>query len=150
VRIIAACVIRAVAGTDHLTYLVEATQKAGDRVSLNIKLKPCGSGPRASLDPARAWNLNSLRGLLIVQQQEVSAMKLSIAPVVILLALSSPAFAQSGSLDNGLSLGKSMRGVNNGVPYPNTNVTDGTAPVGSSGWTRHHKHYRHHRHHKHH
>jgi hypothetical protein len=117
-RIIAACVIPAVAGADHLTYLVDAS--------------------------------NSLRGLLIAQQQEVTAMKLSIVAVAAVLALSSPAFAQSSSDGlNGSTLGKSMPGVNNGVPYPNTNVTNGTAPVGSSGWTRHHKHYRHDRHHRH-
>jgi hypothetical protein len=105
-----------------------------------------------------------MRGLLIVQQQEVTAMKLSIVAVAAVFALSSPAFAQSYNSDglNGANLGKSMRGVNNGVPYPTTNATDGTAPVGSSGWRphravtpkhyrhhwhdRHHKHYRHHRH----
>jgi hypothetical protein len=99
--------------------------------------------------------LNSLRGLLIVQQQEVTAMKLSIVAVAAVFALSSPVFAQSYNSDglNGASLGKSMRGVNNGVPYPNTNATGGTAPVGSDGWHRHHryhKHYRHHPHHRHH
>jgi hypothetical protein len=118
-RIIAACVIRAVAGAGHLTYLVETS--------------------------------NSLRGLSIAQQHGVTAMKLSIVAVAAVLALSSPAFAQSSSDGlNGSTLGKSMRGVNNGVPYPNTNMTNGTAPVGSTGWTRHHKHYRHHRHYKHH
>jgi hypothetical protein len=77
-------------------------------------------------------------------------MKLSVVAVAAVFALSSPAFAQSSSDGlNGSTLGKSMRGVNNGVPYPNTNATDGTAPVGSSGWTRHHKHYRHYKHHRH-
>jgi len=96
-----------------------------------------------------------LYGLLIVQQQEVTAMKLSIIAVAAVFALTSPAFAQTGSSDglNGATLGKSMRGVNNGVPYPNTNATHGTAPVGSgavgSKHHRYHGHYRHHRHHRH-
>ena len=93
-------------------------------------------------------NLNSLRDLLIVQQQEVTPMKLTILAVATVLALSTAAFAQSSTE----TLGKSMRGVNNGVPYPNTNVTNGTAPVGSGGWRHrwHHKHHHwHHRHHKH-
>ena len=82
-------------------------------------------------------------------------MKLSIVAVAAVFALSSPAFAQMGTSDglNGATLGKSMRGVNNGVPYPNTNVTRGTAPVGSgavgSKHHRYHGHYRHHRHHRH-
>ena len=52
-------------------------------------------------------------------------MKLIIVAVATMFALSGAAFAQSGSTDglNGATLGKSMRGVNNGVPYPNTNVT---------------------------
>src|SRR6202166_415620 len=95
-------------------------------------------------------NLHSLHGLLIVQHQEVPAMKLSIAAVAAVVELSSPAFAQSYNSDglNGANLCKSMRGVNNGVPYPNTNATDGT--VGSGGGRyygaptphRHHKHYK--------
>ena len=54
-------------------------------------------------------------------------MKLSIVAVAAVFALSSAAFAQSifGRLERG-QLGKSMRGVNNGVPYPNTNATHGT------------------------
>jgi hypothetical protein len=112
--------------------------------------------PLADLDPAGAWNLNSLHGLLIVQQQEVTAMKLSIVAVAAVFALSSPAFAQSSTDGlNGSTLGKSMRGVNNGVPYPNTNATHGT--VGSAkhygaptpGYHRHHHYYGHHRHHSH-
>ncbi len=87
-------------------------------------------------------------------------MKLIIVAVATVFALSSPAFAQSSSTDglNGATLGKSMRGVNNGVPYPNTNATRGT--VGSGGGRyygapsmrhhRHHEHYGHHRHYKHH
>jgi len=83
-------------------------------------------------------------------------MKLSIVAVAAVVALSSPAFAQSYNSDglNGANLGKSMRGVNNGVPYPNTNATRGT--VGSGGRYygaptphRHHKHYRHYGHHRH-
>jgi hypothetical protein len=73
-------------------------------------------------------------------------MKLIILTVATVFALSAPAFAQ-GSTD---TLGKSMRGVNNGVPYPNTNVTGGTAPVGSSGWRHHRQHHWHHGHHRHH
>ena len=75
-------------------------------------------------------------------------MKLVIVAVASVLTLSGPAFAQSGSSDglNGSTLGKSMRGVNNGVPYPNTNATDRTAPVGGRG-TMHRRH--HHWHHKH-
>jgi len=46
-------------------------------------------------------------------------MKLSIVAVAAVFALSSPALAQSGSSDNGLSLGTSQPGVNAGVPYPN-------------------------------
>lgn len=102
----------------------------------------------------RQGNLNSLRGLLIVQQHEVTVMKLLIVAVTTVIALSSPAFAQTFSSDglNGATLGKSMRGVYNGVPYPNTNLTNGTATVGSSGGRQYgaahwyHKHYRHHRH----
>jgi len=98
-----------------------------------------------------------LHGLLIVQQQEVTAMKLSIVAVAAVFALSSPAFAQSYNSDglNGANLGKSTRGVNNGVPYPNTNATHGT--VGSAKhygaptprYHRHHHYYGHHRHHSH-
>jgi hypothetical protein len=95
-----------------------------------------------------------MRGLLIVQQQEVTAMKLSIVAVAAVFALSSPAFAQSSSSGDGLNgstLGKSMPGVNAGVPYPNPATTGRTAPVGSSGATqygasKHHWHHRHHRH----
>jgi hypothetical protein len=91
-----------------------------------------------------------VRGLLIAQQQEVTAMKLIILAVATVFALSAPVLAQSGTE----TLGKSMRGVNNGVPYPNTNVTGGTAPVGGGGATYrmhryHHHHYKHHRHHRH-
>jgi hypothetical protein len=91
-------------------------------------------------------------------------MKLSVVAVAAVFALSSPAFAQSGSSDtfssdglNGAMLGKSMRGVNNGVPYPNP-ATDGSARVGG-GWRhgdaaprryRHHHHYKHYRHYRHH
>jgi hypothetical protein len=116
-RIIAARVIRAVAGSDHLTYLVEG-----------------------------------MRGLLIVQQQEVTAMKLSIVAVAAVFALSSPAFAQSSSSGDGLNgstLGKSMPGANAGVPYPNPATTDRTPTVRSSGWNqhgaatpKHHRHYK--------
>jgi hypothetical protein len=104
-----------------------------------------------------------LHGLLIVQQQEVTAMKLSIVAVAAVVALSSPAFAQSYNSDglNGANLGKSMRGVNNGVPYPNTNATQGTVGGGGGRYYgapgmrhhrhhRHHEHYGHHRHYKHH
>jgi hypothetical protein len=76
-------------------------------------------------------------------------MKLIILTVATVLALSAAAFAQSSTE----TLGKSMRGVNNGVPYPNTNVMGGTARAGNSGWKRprHHWHYKpHHRHHRHH
>ena len=90
-------------------------------------------------------------------------MKLSIVALATMLALSSAAFAQSGTSDglNGATLGQSMRGVNSGVPYPNTNATRST--VGSGGGRyygapsmrhhrhhRHHEHYGHHRHYKHH
>ena len=81
-------------------------------------------------------------------------MKLVIVAVASVLALSGPAFAQSGSSDglNGSTLGKSMRGVNNGVPYPNTNAADRAGRVGSGGWKHHghHWHYKHHRHDRHH
>ncbi len=90
-------------------------------------------------------------------------MKLSIVAVAAVIALSSPALAQGGSSDtfssdglNGAMLGKSMRGVNNGVPYPNTNAANGTVGVGRGGWrhgaatSRHYRHYRHHYHYKHH
>lgn len=70
-------------------------------------------------------------------------MKVSIAAVAVVFALSSPAFAQTGSSDglNGATLGQSQPGVNAGVPYPNTTATDNpnpaatdrTAPVDSSG-----------------
>jgi hypothetical protein len=105
-------------------------------------------------------NLNSLRGLLIVRQPEVMVMKLLIVAMAAVFALCSPAFAQSSTDGlNGSTLGKSMRGVNNGVPYPNTNLTDPTARAGG-GWNqhgaatrwhhRHHNHYNHYRHHRHH
>jgi hypothetical protein len=128
-----------------------ACKWAGDHVSLTFNR----GHPIQDLDPAGARNLNSLHGLLIVQQQEVTAMKLSIVAVAAVFALSSPVFAQSYNSDglNGANLGKSMRGVNNGVPYPNTSATGGTASVGSGGWHRHHryhKHYRHRQHHRHH
>jgi hypothetical protein len=76
-------------------------------------------------------------------------MKLVTVALAAMFALCSPAFAQSGSSDglNGLTLGKSMPGVNNGVPYPNTNVTDGTAGVRRTGaMHRGHHHRRHHKH----
>jgi hypothetical protein len=101
-----------------------------------------------------------LRGLLIVRQPEVIVMKLLIVAMAAVFALCSPAFAQSSTDGlNGSTLGKSMRGVNNGVPYPNTNLTDPTARAGG-GWNqhgvatrwhhRHHNHYNHYRHHRHH
>jgi hypothetical protein len=52
-RIIAACVIRAVASADHLTYLVDGIQNADDHVSLTFY----GGHPTQSHDPARAWEL---------------------------------------------------------------------------------------------
>jgi hypothetical protein len=81
-------------------------------------------------------------------------MKLLIVAVTTLFALCSPAFAQSGSSDglNGSTLGKSMRGVNNGVPYPNSTARDGAGQVGGGGaryraaYPRHHTHGMHHRH----
>jgi hypothetical protein len=119
-------------------------QNAGDHASpaFNADLRI-----GVTLGPGRR-NLNSLRDLLIVQQHEVTPMKLIILAVATVLALSAAAFAQSSTE----TLGKSMRGVNNGVPYPNTNVTGATAPVGSGGWRHrwHHRHHPwHHRHHRH-
>jgi hypothetical protein len=80
-------------------------------------------------------------------------MKFVIVAAATMVALSSPAFAQSGSSDerNGLMLGKSMPGVNNGVPYPNTNTIDETTRVDRSGaaYRGHQHHRRHHRHHRH-
>jgi hypothetical protein len=134
-RIIAACVPRAVAGAGHVAYLVEAIR------------------PKATIRPQRG-NLNSLRGLLTAQQQEVIAMKLIIATLATVFALAGPAFAQSSSDGlNGSTLGKSMRGVNNGVPYPNTNATEGTGRGGGGGvmYHGHHRHHwKHHWHHRHH
>jgi hypothetical protein len=116
--------------------------------------------PHLSRRKHASGNLNSLRGLLIARQPEVMAMKLLIVAMAAVFALCSPAFAQSSSDGlNGSTLGKSMRGVNNGVPYPNTNLTDPTARAGG-GWNqhgaatrwhhRHHNHYNHYRHHRHH
>jgi hypothetical protein len=80
-------------------------------------------------------------------------MKLIIAAVATVFALSSAALAGDFSTDglNGSTLGKSMRGVYNGVPYPNTNTnaTNVTAPVGSWNAMRRGHHHRHHWHHKH-
>jgi hypothetical protein len=76
-------------------------------------------------------------------------MKLSIVAVATVLALSSSAFAQTGTSDglNGATLGQSQNGVSAGVPYPNpaaadpapeathnptAAATDRTAPVASS------------------
>lgn len=76
-------------------------------------------------------------------------MKLAIAAVAAVLALSSPAFAQTGTSDglNGTTLGQSQNGFSSGVPYPNPGAadptpeathnptpaaTDRTAPVASS------------------
>jgi hypothetical protein len=154
-RIIAACVIRSVAGADHLAYLVEGMQKADDHLSLTVDGGHAAlSGPPAGLDPAKAWELKFFARFIDRAAQEVTAMKLIIVAVATVFALSSPAFAQSFSSDglNGATLGKSMRGVNNGVPYPNTNARDGSAPVGRSGATqygasKHHWHHGHHRHH---
>jgi hypothetical protein len=83
-------------------------------------------------------------------------MKLIIVAVATVLALSSAALAGDFSVDgmNGSTLGKSMRGVYNGVPYPNTNAVNRIAPVESWNAMRrghhHHWHYKHHRHHWHH
>jgi hypothetical protein len=82
----------------------------------------------------------------------MTAMKLIIVALATVFALSSPAFAQSGSSDglNGATLGKSMPGVYNGVPYPNTNTAEGTARAGNSrAMYRRHPHQAHHRHHWH-
>ena len=78
-------------------------------------------------------------------------MKLSIVAVAAVFALSSPAFAQSYNSDglNGANLGKSMRGVNNGVPYPNTNATHGTVGSGRYYGAPTHRYHGHHGHHKH-
>jgi hypothetical protein len=89
-------------------------------------------------------------------------MKLSIVALAAMFALSGAAFAQSGTSDglNGTTLGQSMRGVNSGVPYPNTNATRATVGSGGGryygapsmrhhGHHRHHEHYGHHRHYKH-
>ncbi len=117
------------------------------------------------LRPSGGRELNSSRGLSIARQPEVIAMKLSIVAMAAVLALCSPAVAQSDRSDglNGATLGKSMPGSNNGVPYPNP-ATDGAARVRSGGWSQHgatspryhhhhygyHNHHHHHRHHKHH
>ena len=65
---------------------------------------------------------------LIMQQQEVTVMKLSIVAVAAVFALSSPAFAQMGTSDglNGATLGQSQPGVNAGVPYHDTTPADPT------------------------
>lgn len=108
-------------------------------------------------DPAKAREPKFFARFVDRAAQEVTAMKLSVVAVAAMFALSSPVFAQSSTDGlNGSTLGKSMRGVNNGVPYPNTNATEGAGTtVGSSGWKHHgaahghhwhHKHYRHHRH----
>ncbi len=80
-------------------------------------------------------------------------MKLIIVALATMFALSSAALAGDFSTDglNGATLGKSMRGVNNGVPYPNTNAAHGT--VGSTGGRyygapTHHRHHRHHKHYR--
>jgi hypothetical protein len=79
-------------------------------------------------------------------------MKLAIVAVATVLALSSPAFAQTGASDglNGTTLGQSQNGFSSGVPYPNPAAadptpeathnpapvaTDRTAPVASNGVT---------------
>jgi hypothetical protein len=55
-------------------------------------------------------------------------MKLAIAAVATVLALSSPAFAQTGTSDglNGTTLGQSQNGFSSGVPYPNPAAADPT------------------------
>ena len=66
--------------------------------------------------------------LLIMQQQEVTVMKLSIVAVAAVFALSSPAFAQMGTSDglNGATLGQSQPGFSAGVPYHDTTAADPT------------------------
>jgi hypothetical protein len=121
-------------------------QKTGDQVALTIRGDQATKNP----DSPRDQELKFLAWFVDRAAQEVTAMKLVIVAVATMFALSSPAFAQSGSSDglNGSTLGKSMPGVNNGVPYPNTNATDGTPRIGSSGaMPRMHRH--HHRHRKH-
>jgi hypothetical protein len=82
-------------------------------------------------------------------------MKLITVAVATVFALSGAALAGDFSVDgvNGSTLGKSMRGVYNGVPYPNTNAMNGTARIDRSNAMHrrhHHWHYKHHRHHWHH
>jgi hypothetical protein len=77
-------------------------------------------------------------------------MKLAIVAVATVFALSSPAFAQTGTSDglNGTTLGQSQNGFSSGVPYPNPAAADPvpeathnpapaathrTAPVASGG-----------------
>jgi hypothetical protein len=74
-------------------------------------------------------------------------MKLAIAAVAAVLALSSPAFAQTGTSDrlNGTTLGQSQNGFSAGVPYPNPAATDptpeathsATANIGNTSDRRH-------------
>ena len=54
-------------------------------------------------------------------------MKLSIAAVATVFALSSPAFAQDHL--NGSTLGQSQPGYNSGVPYPNPAAVDDPVPA---------------------
>jgi hypothetical protein len=72
-------------------------------------------------------------------------MKLCVLAAVTAFALSSPAFAQTGTSDglNGATLGKSMPGANSGVPYPGPAAT----PVGSSRDAKQHAAHRKHRKH---
>jgi hypothetical protein len=129
-------------------------QTADDQVSLRFS----GNHATESHDPAGAWELEFFARFVDRAAQEVIAMKLIIVALATMFALSGAALAGDFSTDglNGATLGKSMRGVNNGVPYPNTNAAHGT--VGSAGGRyygapthhRHHKHYRHYGHHRHH
>jgi hypothetical protein len=57
-------------------------------------------------------------------------MKLSIVAAATVFALSSPAFAQTGTSDglNGTTLGQSQNGFSAGVPYPNPAARDDPTP----------------------
>jgi hypothetical protein len=150
--IIAACVVGTLGDSDRLSYLVQHMHE--DRRDADL--------PTESRDLFRHGNLKLPARFVDRAAQEVIAMKLIIAAAAAVFALSSPALAQDRDFStdglNGSTLGKSMRGVNNGVPYPNTNLTGGAAPAGGGSWRYHrqprhhhwhHWHHRYHRHHKH-
>ena len=80
-----------------------------------------------ALRPSQALQA-SLKSWNVSDKKKVTVMKLAIAAVATVLALSSPAFAQTGRSDglNGTTLGQSQNGFSAGVPYPNPAATDPT------------------------